>query len=60
MFDTNGEGGKIREFVIVENIRLVYPLDLAADFGVKTNSKLTPDCHLQERAKLVFRAVCTQ
>ena len=43
MFDTNGEGGKIREFVIVKNIRLVYPLDLAADFGVKTNSKLTPD-----------------
>ena len=31
-----------REFVIVENIRLVRLLDLTADFGVKTNAKLTP------------------
>ena len=45
----------IRESVIVENIRLV---DSTADFGVKT--KLTPNCMLQERAKLVFTAVCTQ
>ena len=39
------------------NLRL---LDLAADFGVKTNTKLTPICLLPRRAKLVFRAVCTQ
>ena len=35
---------KTREFVIEENIREVYLLDLTADFGVKTNTKLTPDC----------------
>ena len=49
------------KFVIVENLRLVCLLDLTADFGVKTNTKLTPKCQLRERerAKLVFRAVCT-
>ena len=31
-----------REFVIVENIRLVFLLVLTADFGVKTKAKLTP------------------
>ena len=30
-----------REFEIVENIRLICLLDLTADFGVKTNAKLT-------------------
>ena len=35
--------GQIREFVIAENIRLVCLLDLTADFGVKSNAKLTPD-----------------
>ena len=45
-----------REFVIVENIRLVCLLDLTADFGVKTNAK--------RREELIWyselRAVCTQ
>ena len=41
-----------REFVIV---------DLPADFEVKINVKLTPNCQLREkRAKLVFIAVCAQ
>ena len=48
-----------REIVIVENIRLVHQLDLTGDFGVKTNTKLTPNCQLKEKSKLVFRAVCT-
>ena len=38
---------RAREFVIVENIRLVCLLELTADFGVKTNAKLTPNCQLQ-------------
>ena len=41
----------IREFVIVENIRLVCLLDLTADFGVKTNAKLTPIFELREKSK---------
>ena len=40
-----------REFIIVENIRLVRLIDLTADFGVKTNSKLTPNCQLREKRK---------
>ena len=32
----------IGEIVKEENIRLVYLLDLRADFGVKTNAKLMP------------------
>ena len=36
------------KIVIVENIRLVRLLDLTADFGVKTNAKLTPIFKLQE------------
>ena len=47
-----------REFVLVENIRLVCLLDLTADFGVKTNEKLIVSC--ERRAKLEFKAVCTQ
>ena len=31
-----------KEILKVENIRLVRLLELAADFGVKTNAKLTP------------------
>ena len=51
-----------RDIVIVENIRLVRLLDLTADFGVKINAKLTPlfDEQRKKRAKLVFKAVCTQ
>ena len=49
-----------REFVIVENIRQVCLLDLTAGFEVKTKTKLTPDCQLQEKEKLVFKALCTQ
>ena len=37
-----------RESVIVENIRLVCLLGLTADFGVKTNVKLTLNCQLRE------------
>ena len=48
-----------KEFVMVENIRLISLLDLTGDFGVKTNTKLTPNCQLKEKSKLVFRAVCT-
>ena len=49
-----------RDFVIVENIRLVLLLDLTSEFGVKTNAKLTPIIKLRDkRAKLVFKAVCT-
>ena len=40
-----------REFVIVENKRLVCLLDLTADFGVKTNAKLTPIFELREKSK---------
>ena len=36
-----------REIVIVENILL----DLTADFGVKTNAKLTPIFKLREKSK---------
>ena len=46
-----------KDFVIVENIRLVCLLDLTADFGDKKNAKLTPICQLIGRAKLEFRAV---
>ena len=35
--------------MIVENIRLICLLDLTADFGVKTNAKLTPNCQLHYR-----------
>ena len=40
----------ITEVVIVENIRLVRLLDLTADFGVKTNAKLTPICQLHGKS----------
>ena len=40
-----------KEFVIVENIRLVRLLDLTADFGVKKNAKLTPIFKLREKVK---------
>ena len=54
-----GGGGEkmvfVRDIVIVENIRLVRLLALTADFGVKTNAKLTPIFKLRERrAKLVY------
>ena len=45
------------DFVIIENIRQVCLLYLTADFGVKTSAKIV-SCET-ERAKLVFRAVCT-
>ena len=52
---------RIREIVTVENIRLFHLLDLTADFGDKTNAKLTPIFKLREKSsKLVFKAVCTQ
>ena len=51
---------KSREFIIAENVCQVCVLDLTADFGDNTKAKLTPDCQLRERAKLVFRDVCTQ
>ena len=41
-----------REFLIVENIRLVCRIDLTADFGVKTNAKFTPNCKLREKSKI--------
>ena len=41
----------IREFLIVENIHLVCLLDITADFGVKTNAKLTPNCQLHNQSK---------
>ena len=37
--------------IIVENVRLVCLLDLTADFGVNTNTKLTPNCQLTEKSK---------
>ena len=40
-----------RESVIVENIRLVCLLELTADFGVKTNAKLTSICQLRDKRK---------
>ena len=40
-----------REYVIVENIRLVCLLELTADFGVKTNAKLTSICQLRYKRK---------
>ena len=43
-----------REFVIVENKRLICLLDFTADFGDKTNAKLTPDCQLREKSKTVY------
>ena len=41
-----------REFLIVENIRLVCRIDLTADFGVKTNAKFTPKYKLREKSKI--------
>ena len=43
--------GCASEFVIVEILRQFCLLDLTADFEVKKNAKLTPDCQLRERAK---------
>ena len=40
-----------KEFVIVQNIRRVCLLDISADFGVKTNAKLTPIFSCVGRAK---------
>ena len=37
------------QFAILKNSRLVCLLDLTADFGVKTNAKLTPIFKLRER-----------
>ena len=48
-----------REFVIVENTRLICLLDLTVNFGVKTKAKLTIFSCVG-RAQLVFRAVCTK
>ena len=39
----------IRKFVIVENILLVCLLDLTAEFGVKTNAKLTLSAAREEQ-----------
>ena len=41
-----------REFLIVENIRLVCRIDLTADFGVKTIAKFTPKYKLREWSKI--------
>ena len=43
-FWTLNSNSTTREIVKVENLSLVRLLDLTADFGVKTNTKLTPDC----------------
>ena len=40
------EGVEDREFIAVENIRLVCLLELTADFGGKRNAKFTPNCQL--------------
>ena len=45
-----------REIVIVENIRLVRLLDSTADFGIKTNAKLTPILKLREKSKTVIKS----
>ena len=41
------------EIVVVENISPVCLLDLTADFGVKTNAKLTLIFKLREKSKTV-------
>ena len=45
-----GERGESREIFIIENIRLVFLLDLTADVGFKTNAKLTPIFMLREKS----------
>ena len=40
----------MREFVIVDNIHLIGLLDITADFGVKTNAELTPNCQLRDKS----------
>ena len=45
-----------KELVIVENIILVRLLVLTADFGVKTNAQLTPNCQLREIGKTGIRS----
>ena len=50
-FDSNNVAISTREIVTVENRRSVRLLDLTADFGVKTNAKLTPIFMLQEKRK---------
>ena len=49
-----------QRIIVLIYIRLVCLLDLAADFGVKANAKLTPNCQLPEKIKTVLRAVHTQ
>ena len=49
--NVGGEVIHLRDIVIVENIRLVRRLALTADFGVKTNAKLTQIFQLRERSK---------
>ena len=50
-----GERGESREIFIIENIRLVFLLDLTADVGFKTNAKLTPIFMLREKSKTRFQ-----
>ena len=45
-----------REFLIVENNRTVYLLDLTAGFGVQTNAKLTPISKLREKSKICIQS----
>ena len=40
-----------REIAIVENLRLVRLLNFRADFGVKTDAKLTPILKLRDKSR---------
>ena len=46
---------RCRKIVKYDNIRLFCLLDSTADFGVKTNTNLTPIYQLARRAKLDIR-----
>ena len=51
---------KFTQILIILHTEFVI-VDLPADFEVKINVKLTPNCQLREKsAKLVFIAVCAQ
>ena len=50
----------VLEIVIIENIRLVRLLDLTADFGFKTNGKLTPNFKLEECKTGIQSCLSTQ
>ena len=50
----------IREFVIVENIRLFWLLDLTADFGVTAIRQVTHQISAERESKTRVTGVCTQ